>query len=124
MSKQKRKGTAFETDAVEFLSRRLSSEEGAIHRLAQHGTNDEGDIWGLFTHGKRLVAECKNCKKMTLSQWIDEAEAERGNADALAAIVIHKRRGKGAKQFQETYVSMTLEDFCAILTGEREDYDS
>ena len=43
---------------------------------------------------------------------------ERGNDDAVAGIVVHKRHGKG--QPGEQWVTMTLADFASILTGARE----
>ena len=117
MSRQKQRGTSFETAVVDWLNERMGTD--TFHRLGMGGVNDEGDVWGLFSHGKRIVIECKNHKAMALSEWLDEAEVERGNADALASVVAHKRKGRGAKSFGETYVTMTLEDLVAILTGER-----
>lgn len=117
MSKQRQRGTSFESMVVDWLNERMGTDE--FHRLGMGGTHDEGDVWGLFSHGKRVVCECKNHRAMALSEWLDEAEAERGNADALASVVVHKRKGRGAKSFGETYVTMTLEDLAAILTGER-----
>ena len=67
--------------------------------------------------GGRLVFECKNTSRIELSRWLAEAETERGNDDALAGIVVHKRRGKTAPQ--EQYVTMRLGDLAALLTGDR-----
>ena len=44
---------------------------------------------------------------------------ERGNDDALVGVVAHKRHGVGAPG--EQFVTMTLRDFVALLTGERPD---
>jgi hypothetical protein len=49
---------------------------------------------------------------------VDEAEVERGNADAVAGVVIHKRRGKGHALDQ--YVTMTVRDFVVLLGGTRD----
>lgn len=117
MSRQKTKGTSFESMVVDWLNQRLGTD--TFHRLGMGGIHDEGDVWGLFSHGRRVVVECKNHARMALSEWLDEAEVERGNADALASVVVHKRRGKGWKAFGQTYVTMTLEDLVAIVTGER-----
>lgn len=117
MSRNKAKGSSFEQQIADYMNETLGSD--TFHRLSLRGTQDEGDVWGLFAHGKRVVIEAKNHRRMELSEWLDEAEAERGNADALAAVVIHKRKGRGAKHFGETYVSMTLEDLLALVTGER-----
>lgn len=119
MSKEKQKGTAFEQQVVDYLNSALETD--TFHRLSLRGTQDEGDIWGLFAHNKRVVIEAKNHRRLALAEWLDEAEAERGNADALAGLVIHKRKGKGAANFGETYVTMTLADLLALLTGDRVD---
>jgi hypothetical protein len=54
---------------------------------------------------------------MNLAGWVAEAETERVNDGALAGVVVHKRRGKGHAGDQ--YVTMTLNDFVALLTGTR-----
>ena len=78
MSRQRTKGTAFETQLVDWLNERFHGER-TFHRLGMGGVHDTGDVWGLFAHGKQVVVECKN------------------------------------------HVTMTLEDFMAIVTGEREE---
>ena len=117
MSRNKAKGSSFEQQIADYLNDALDSD--TFHRLSLRGTQDEGDVWGLFAHGRRVVIEAKNHRRMALSELLDEAEAERGNADALAAVVIHKRKGKGAAKFGETYVTCTLADLLAIITGVR-----
>lgn len=117
MSRNKAKGSSFEQQIADYLNDALETD--TFHRLSLRGTQDEGDVWGLFAHGRRVVVEAKNHRRMALSEWLDEAEAERGNADALAAVVIHKRKGKGAAKFGETYVTLTLADLLAIITGVR-----
>ena len=49
--------------------------------------------------------------------WVSEAETERGNDDAAAALVVAKRRGTidPADQF----VLMTLRGFVSLLNGNR-----
>lgn len=44
---------------------------------------------------------------------MDEAEVERGNADAIVAVVAHKRKGKGKALDQ--YVTMSVRDFIYLL---------
>lgn len=117
MSRQRDKGTRFETQVVEYLNRTLGGSQA--HRLGLKGSMDEGDVWGLFAHGQRVVVECKDVARMALSQWVGEAEDERGNADALAGVVVHKRRGFGPARMGGTYVTMTLADLVAICTGAR-----
>ncbi|MBR1445472.1 MAG: hypothetical protein IJ586_00085 [Alloprevotella sp.] len=114
MSRSKQKGTHFESQVAAYMSERLGAE---ITRAPLTGAKDRGDLRGLTVRGKRTVVECKNCKKMELSQWLDETEAEKGNDDAEFGVVVHKRRGCGDATFGETYVTMTLDTFLAITAG-------
>lgn len=116
MSISRQKGTSFESQVADYLNQRYETD--TFHRLAMGGTHDEGDVYGLFAHGRRVVVECKNVARMALPQWLAEAEAEAGNADALCGIVVHKRKGAGVKSFGKTYVTMTLESLAALMTGE------
>lgn len=117
MSRATQKGTAFETQVVTYLASALGT---AIERRAKHGTKDRGDISGVFIGGKPCVIECKNRKQTKMAEWLGEAEVERGNADAEYGVVIHKRQGIGAARMGETYVTMTLETFAAIIAGGHE----
>ena len=119
MSRSKAKGTAFESAVVRWLSSALGAEPGAIHRETLHGSHDEGDVGGIYAHGRRVVMECKNHSRDELPRWLREAEAERGNVDALAGVVVSKRRGIGESRMGEQLVSLTLRDFVAIITGQR-----
>lgn len=118
MSKERRKGASFEAQAVEYASRRLGDDR--IERRLMGGANDRGDIAGLYIRGDRLVVECKNCKRMELAEWVDEAETERLNDDAGYKCVLHKRRGCGPKNFGGNYVTMEFDDLLAIIAGGRE----
>ena len=122
MSRSKARGTAFETAVVDWLSSALGAEPGTIHREALHGTRDVGDIGGIRVFGRRVVIECKSYSgRDRMAEWLREAEAERGNADALAGVVVSKRKGIGDMRTGEQLVSMTLKDFLAIITGLREE---
>lgn len=112
----KKAGTAFETLVVGYLRNVLHDER--IERRAKSGAKDRGDVSGLIHMGGRIVVECKNTTRTNLAGWATEAEVERGNDDAVAGIVVHKRHGKG--QPGEQWVTMTLADFASILTGARE----
>lgn len=118
MSKESRKGNGFAEDVANHIASKLGDER--IERRVLHGTKDRGDIAGLIFRGRRVVVECKCCKAMELAQWVDEAEVERGNDDAEYGIVVHKRRGRGAKRVGENYVTMTLDTFLAMTAGGRE----
>ncbi len=107
-------GTRFETLIVAYLAEHVDER---VERRARHGAKDRGDVSGLRHMGNRVVVECKNCARLDLASWLAEAELERGNDDATAALVVHKRHGKADPGAQ--LVTMTLADLVALLTGER-----
>lgn len=107
-------GTRFERQIADHLAAAL--EDDRIDRRIKTGAKDRGDITGLRVRGRRLVAECKNTTRMTLSAWITEAHIEAGNDDALTGVVIHKRHGVHHPGAQ--WVSMTVDDLVAIITGQ------
>lgn len=108
MSKQKQKGTSFETLVVRFLR-----DNGFQHaeRRSLHGTADKGDITGI----PGVVFECKNHKTLRLTEWIRETETERVNADADIGVLVVKRHGVGEAAGQ--YAIVTLEDMCRLLVA-------
>lgn len=114
MSRNQRKGATFEQQCSDYITKRTGDE---VIRKRPHGKNDEGDLFGIKFRRQRVTAECKCCKEMRLSDWVNQAEEERGNDDGDYAIVIHKRKGKGEKQFGENYVTMTLDTFLAMSVG-------
>ena len=111
-------GTSFERLVADYLR---DVVDDRIDRRAKTGSKDRGDIGGVRIWTQRVVLECKSVSKIALSQWADEAEVERGNDDALAGVVVHKRRGKGRAADQ--WVTMTLGDFAALLNGNRDHLD-
>jgi hypothetical protein len=111
-----RKGAQFEQQIAEWLADRLQDDR--IERRVKNGRNDRGDIGGVRTiRGGRVVIEAKNQNRLSLAEWVDEAVAEAGNDDAVVGVVVHKRRGKGAAQFGDTYVTMTLDAFAHLIEG-------
>lgn len=108
-------GSTFERLMADYF--RDALQDDRIDRRVKYGKKDRGDIAGLRIHGQRIVAECKNTMKLALGVWAHEAEEERGNDDALAGVIIHKRHGKG--QPGDQWVTMTAREFAAILTGTR-----
>lgn len=89
-----------------------------IDRRVKMGSNDRGDIAGVRHLGERVVIEVKNTSRINLAGWAAEAEVERGNDDALAGIVVHKRHGVGDPARQ--WVTMELSELAALLTGNRD----
>ena len=106
MSKNKSKGTAFETLIVDYLKQFYPNCE----RRALQGALDKGDITGV---DRRLVFECKSHNTLNFSGWLKEAETERVNADAEVGVVVAKRRGYGKAEDQ--YIVLTVKDFVRLL---------
>ena len=106
MSKNKAKGTAFETDIVRFL---VDNGFPYAERRALAGTFDLGDITGC----PGLVWEAKNHKTLKFSEWLDETETERQNANADYGVLVAKRRGKG--DAGEQYAVMRVADMVRLL---------
>lgn len=114
----KQAGARFERQIADTLAKYIDDR---IDRRVKTGSKDRGDITGLRHLGERIVVECKNVTRLQLSNWITQAETERGNDDATTGIVVHKRHGKANPLDQ--YVTMTLRDFIALLTTERPGQD-
>lgn len=108
----KKAGSAMESLVANFLAYRLADDR--IERRAKNGAKDRGDISGVRIPGGRVVIEVKNVSsKIDLPGWLREAEAERGNDDAVIGVVVHKRHGSANPADQ--HVTMTLETFATLL---------
>jgi hypothetical protein len=107
-------GARFERAVADCLARWIDDR---IDRRVKTGSKDRGDIGGLRHGAARVVIECKDVARLDLSGWLREAEIERGNDDALVGLVVHKRRGTANPLDQ--YVTCTIRDLVALLTGER-----
>ncbi|POY04854.1 hypothetical protein C3469_04350 [Mycobacterium kansasii] len=108
-------GTRFESLIAAALATALSDDR--VERRAKTGAKDRGDVSGVRLHGQRVVLEVKNCARLDLPGWTREAQLEAGNDDALVGLVVHKRRGVSDPMGQ--WVSCTVGDLVAILTGQR-----
>lgn len=115
-SSAKQAGTRTETATARYLATHVDDR---IERRRLTGARDRGDLTGLRAHGRRIVAEIKDCARIEIGPWLNEAELERGNDDALAGVVIAKRHGRGDPA--DLVVLMSLADFAALLTGQRPD---
>lgn len=115
----KKAGTSFETAIATYLA---STVDDRICRQTKTGAADRGDIANLrLTGGQHLVMECKNTARPALAEWQAEAERERQNADAYAAIICHKRHGVShATRPGEQWVTMTLDTLAHIITAPQE----
>ena len=117
-------GSRFERLIADCLAHLVDDR---IDRRVKTGNKDRGDIggvrapWGPTVDGRmppgRVVIECKDHSRLDLAGWVDQADVERGNDDAIAGLVVHKRRGHGDPLDQ--YVTCTVRDIVALLTGER-----
>ena len=106
-------GSRFEREVADYLAKHLDDR---IDRRVKTGARDKGDIGGLRHMGQRLVIECKNTSRTNLGTWMNEAHTAMGNDDAGAAVVIHKRHGKG--QPGDQWVTTTVDDLIALITGQ------
>jgi hypothetical protein len=116
MGRNQQKGTAYETSIARGLASALGDDR--IERRAKTGAKDRGDIGGVRCHGRRVVVECKDeatGKVFKFPKWVAEAQEEAGNDGALVGVVVHKRAGTTDPMRQ--WVSMTVADLVAILTG-------
>jgi hypothetical protein len=109
-------GTKFETSIVRYLADVLGDDR--IERRAKFGGKDRGDIAGVRVHGQKVVIEAKDYGgRVEIGPWLNEAEVERGNDDALVGLVVAKRRGMGNPADQ--LVVMTVADLVALMSGSR-----
>jgi len=107
LNKSKAKGTAGESQILGYL------EDLGIdaHRLVLMGAEDQGDIY--LEQPLDITIECKNEKKTTLSEYVNEANRESDNAKTWIGVAWHKRRGKGSPA--DWYVTMDGKTFGEIL---------
>lgn len=107
-------GARFERVVADYLA--TSLDDDRIDRRVKTGAKDRGDIGGVRTiRGGRVVIEVKDVSRDALPAWIREAEVECGNDDAVIGVVVHKRRGTSDPG--QSFVSMTLDTFIALLQG-------
>lgn len=112
----KKAGATFERQVADYLAQHVDDR---IDRRAKTGSKDRGDITGLRHLGERIVIECKNTTRLNLAGWMNQAEIERGNDDALAGLIIHKRHGNN--QPGDQWVTTTLRELTALFNGYREE---
>lgn len=110
----KRKGSQWETDVVEYLRRRF----GLCERLTLNGAHDQGDAWFSW-EGNYHVLECKAEKTIRLSEYLKELEVETANwaakrptLPAPHGAVVVKRRGKG---IGDAYVVISLDAYVRLV---------
>lgn len=103
MNASKQKGTAFESAVRNYLRWALCDQK--IDRAALHGTDDIGDIIGVFHGNTPVVIECKSRKRPQAYEALSEAVQEAENlgkivgGTCLPAAVVHLP-GIGIKSLQ------------------------
>src|SRR5690606_42153517 len=111
-------GSRFERQIADYLRDHIDDR---IDRRVTNGNKDRGDIGGMRLSpalgGGRIAAECKNLARLSLAACHAEAETARGNDDAIAALLVHKRHGVSDPGMQ--WVTCTVNDLVALLTGHR-----
>jgi hypothetical protein len=100
------KGTRWESACVAWLN---AHGFPYAERRALAGALDKGDITGI----PGVVVEAKSQNRLSLAEWLDEAEQERVNAGAEVGVVWFKRRGKTSAG--DGYVLMTGDTLTSLL---------
>ena len=109
-------GARFERLVADGLAEAL--QDTRIDRKVKTGSKDKGDIANVRHGDHKIVIDCKDRGgQFYAAEWVGEAEAERINDDALAGIVIAKR--KGVTDPMKQYVVMEVSEFVALLRGDR-----
>lgn len=112
-------GTRHESSIVAYLAAEVDDR---IERRARSGAKDRGDVSGLRVLGQRVVVECKDYGgRLEPAMWVGEAHVEMGNDDAIAGVVVAKRRG--VTHPGDQWVLMTVDDLIALVTGARPERD-
>jgi Holliday junction resolvase len=103
---QKQKGSLWERQVAQYFRERGFAK--VQRRYGAGAQADRGDLEGI----NDVVIECKDHKKLTLSVFADETEAEKINAKADLGICVIKRARKGV---EKAYVLLSLEDIATLL---------
>ena len=111
----KQAGARFERLIADGLADSLDDDR--IDRAVKRGNKDRGDIAGVRAHGQPVAIECKDTTRIDLPAWTREAAIEAGNLDALAGVVVSKRRG--TTDPMEQWVHMTVREFVALISGQK-----
>lgn len=109
-------GARFERLIADGLAEAM--QDTRIDRKVKTGSKDKGDIANVRLGEHKIVIECKDRGgQFYAAEWVGEAEAERVNDEALAGIVVAKR--KGVTDPMQQYVVMTVSELVALLRGDR-----
>lgn len=108
------KGTRWESARVEWWRSQGEAFEFA-HRVALAGSSDKGDVHVVQSHAGAIIEECKNAKRIELTKWLREADAEQDNAGAFVCAVALKLPGVGMTDPGAHPVAMYSRDWARVL---------
>ena len=100
----KEKGPRWES----AVSKILQGKGFPVWRMAQTGTEDQGDLGGL----PEWAFECRDRAKLELSKNVNDANARAQAKGALYGVTVMKKRNSSVGS---AYVAMDLETFARIL---------
>lgn len=103
-------GATFERATADYWR---DNWDDRIDRRVTTGAKDKGDIANLRIAGHRIVVECKDEASYNLAGWVQEAQKEAENDDALIGFVVGKRKGKSKPEDQ--WVILTQGDLLKLL---------
>jgi hypothetical protein len=103
----RRKGTTFESAVRDYLNS-LGVFSNVVQRAPLWGASDAGD---LLNTGE-WTFEVKNCKTITLADFVDQAEKEAKNAGTRWGAAVIKRRNKSTR---DAYVVMSMAAFTDMI---------
>ena len=119
MSRNRQQGTKWERDIIE-----LAESCGLkAWRLAEHGSNDQGDVIVRTGAGEHVVVEAKCRGNLTVHPAVEKARAKAGHPsvpfDVSLACVAWKRLvstdGERRRQPGRPVAVLDLEDFMRLL---------
>ncbi|MBV6360481.1 hypothetical protein R2325_16640 [Mycobacteroides chelonae] len=105
-------GAAFETLIANGLREALGDNN--IQRAPRWGAKDKGDIINVRIDGHDLVIQTKDVARLDLPGGTGDAKVQAVNANALAGLFIHKR--KGTTDPMKQWVSCTVAELVALIT--------
>lgn len=91
----------------------LTEHGFTVYRPRAGSPMDKGDVLGT-----PVVISVKNWKRLALAEWVDALPRMKDAAGREVGVVWHKKRGKGSPG--DWYVTLTGEDFLALLAAYRE----
>jgi hypothetical protein len=113
MSRQREKGTRYETSVARWLR-----DHGVdVERRPMAGSRDRGDLGGTLC-GLELTVECKDVAAFgpaLVRSWRDQTDAERGNAGADVALLVTHIEGNGDGRRGRDDVHVTVRDLVRIV---------